>query len=1452
MFLSSFTITPSTIVGGFSPQGNVFLTGPAPVGGAAVSLSSNNPQFVQVPPSQTVTVQAGYTSAGFLITTSFTGGTVGATVTANYNGTTYGAGLTVVPVAVSGVTFYPSTLTAGGAASFTIYLTGPAPAGASVSLTNSNPTVLQMPSSIAVPTGATSVTVAGTTSSVTSQTVVNVTANYNSSSVTGSLTIVPAPLVAVQSINFSPSTVTGGTSASGTVTLTALAPTGGTAVPLTSSSNLVQVPSTVLVPAGAWYAPFSATTSTVSSVTNATVTASYGGASQSAPITLVPPLPYLASLSVSPTTVISGSSATGTITLTAPAPLGGICVNLASSFYHVAPVTNAVCVPAGSNSTTFTTTTAPIGFISTVTLSGSYNGTTQAVLITVVPPGTPVAPSSLALVPLAVTGGATSAGTVLLTYPAAAGGEVLTLSSDNVAVQVPPTISVPPGSSSAVFAATTNSVSIVSTATITASLNGFSQSSLLTVKPSLSPPPANPVPLLASPLMPVSHTPGGSGFTMTLNGTGFVPGAQVMWKGTALATTFVNSSQVQAAVPASDVQTNGSAQVTVTNPGGASLSSNALWEHLTYATASPSFNTSSLTVTGQPSVVRAGDFNRDGNLDLVIGKSDGSGLSVLLGNGDGTFGSELLMPAISSASVATGDFNGDGKLDIVINKTFSSGLIGILLGNGDGTFTALPDISLPNSSYYSGPIAVADINHDGALDLVVAASQGAYVFLGNGDGTFGSPIAVGSVNQPLAVVVTDFNGDGLLDITLSDSTNQSVAILLGNGDGTFQAQNEYPTNGYAYSISVDDFNGDGHADLAVANEGPAGSNGAGVAILMGKGDGTFSPAVNDLSGQNLYFVASDDINGDGNLDLLIVPSQFSDPTNLLLLGNGDGTFSASSIAIGTTPNAQPVTIADLNGDGAPDILIPNYSTGSVTLLLQSVAPVLQLSPASLSFTATQGEGTPPPLSLAIANTGGGTETWSATASQPWVVLGQTSGTAPSSLSVSVNPAGLNAGTYTATITVTSTRASNSPQANTVTLTVNPAAVVLSSLSFSPNSLVGPGTTTGTVTLSGLAPAGGAVVSLSSNNAALQVTPTVSVPANSASATFTANASTVSVQTTATVTASYNGVSTTASVTVNPSAPLTVSPASLSYGNQGISSTSAAKKVTLTNNTGIAVTISSLVISGTNSGDFVQSATTCGKTLALNKSCTVSITFTPSASGARSATLILTDSAVNSPQAVPLSGTGVLQVTLSAATFAFGNQVDGSTSAPKTVTLTNNTSATLSISSVGTTGINATEFTVSSNACGASIGGHSSCKISVTFAPVSPGAKTAALTITDSANNSPQSVNLTGTGIVPVSVTPSSLTFPAQTVGTTSTAKIVTIKNNLSTALTMSGNTFTGANAVDFGQSATTCGATLAAGAKCTASITFKPTAKGTRVAVLDVADSAITSPQTVSLSGTGK
>jgi hypothetical protein len=1363
LVLSNFTITPATIVGGYSPQGNVFLTGNAPAGGAVVSITSTDNHSIQVPP--TVTVSPGYNSRAFPITTSFTSGTVGATITASYNGTMYGAGLTVLPVAVSGVTFYPSTVTAGNSAPLTVYLTGPAAAGTSVSLTSSNPSLLQVPSTVQLTTGATSASVTGTTSAVGSQTTVTVTASYNNSSAQGALTVLPAPPLAVNSLNFSPSTVTGGNSASGQVTLTALAPTGGVNVALNSASGLVQVPSTVFVPAGAWYAPVTAETSTVNSVTNVTVKASYGGSSQNATLTLVPPLPFLASLSLNPILVNSGSSVAGTVTLTAPPPLDGIggVVNLTSNAsYAVAHVPQNVIVQTGNTSANFTITTSPISFIAPVTITASYNGTSQSVLLTIVPSGTPLAPSLLTLNPPTVTGGSTSTGTVMLTGPAPAEGAVLTVSSDNSAVQVPPETTIPPGASSMIFSVTTSNVPVISTATITATLNGVSQSSLLTVNLPGASASTNPVPFLTSPLMPVSQTPGGAGFSFNVDGVGFVPGAQVLWNGTALPTSFVSGSQVQATVSPTSIQTNGSTLVTVTNPGQEVLSSNPLPEHLTYPTPSPAFSVSSLPVSGSPMTVVTGDFNGDGKLDLVIGKSDGSGLSIFLGNGDGTFGPERIVSSIYTSPVAVGDLNGDGKLDVVFNKsTTSSGIIGILLGNGDGTFTAMPDISLPSSPSINAALALGDLNGDGSLDLVVTGNYltQAYVLLGNGDGTFGSPAGFGSVNQPLSVGLGDFNGDGKLDIALPDFVNKAVAVLFGNGNGTFQSQQEYPTNGYAGSIAVADFDGDGHPDIAVANEGPFGSTGSGIVILRNNGNGTFALSQPNGVGLNFYYLAVDDLNGDGKLDLLSVIFQPSRQA-LLFLGNGDGTFSSTPVTIPVT-NPASIAVADINADGAPDIFVPNSaSSGGVSILLQSIGPIIGVAPSNLSFAATQGGANTSPIGLTISNTGGGTETWSATTSQTWLLLSQPSGTAPSTIDVTVNPTGLDPGTYNATITITATGASNSPQTVQVTLIVNPVPVVVSSLAFSPTALVGPGTSTGTVNLSAPAPVGGATVSLLSDNPAVRVPSTTSVNAGLSFAIFTASASAVATQTSATVTATYNGVSTASTLTVNPGSPaVTLSNTTLSFMNQLVGTTTMIQTVTVTNNGTANLTITSVALTGTNASDFAKSADTCsGAAVVPSGTCGISVTFTPSAIGSRTASLSLTDNASGNPQTIGLSGTGVAPaVSISSLSLEFSDQLINTASSPKTETVTNTGTANLTITTVTISGTNAGDFAKSADNCaGATVVPNGSCSVSVTFTPKAKGTRTASLTITDNAAGSPQSANLNGSG---TAATPT-ITWPA--------------------------------------------------------------------------------------------
>jgi hypothetical protein len=317
-------------------------------------------------------------------------------------------------------------------------------------------------------------------------------------------------------------------------------------------------------------------------------------------------------------------------------------------------------------------------------------------------------------------------------------------------------------------------------------------------------------------------------------------------------------------------------------------------------------------------------------------------------------------------------------------------------------------------------------------------------------------------------------------------------------------------------------------------------------------------------------------------------------------------------------------------------------------------------------------------------------------------------------------------------------------------------------------------------------------------------------------------------------------------------PVTLSTTTLNFGNQGIFSASDPKNVTLKNNNSVALNFTGMTITGTNSADYAQSATTCGSTLAGHSTCIISLTFTPSGAGTETAVLNITDDAGNNPQTVSMTGIGVQQVTLSASTLSFGNQVINATSEAKNVTMKNNTSADLTITGTAIAGPNATEFSQAGTTCGPILSGHATCILSVAFSPVTTSAESAMLTITDSANNSPQTIALSGTGIVPISLTPATLTFGTLKVGNPSAAKTVTIKNNQSITLNISGIAITGVNAGDFSQPATTCGPTLAPNASCSVSIAFTPMVVGARSASLNVSDDASTSPQSMSLSGTGK
>ena len=329
----------------------------------------------------------------------------------------------------------------------------------------------------------------------------------------------------------------------------------------------------------------------------------------------------------------------------------------------------------------------------------------------------------------------------------------------------------------------------------------------------------------------------------------------------------------------------------------------------------------------RPGGIVVGDFNGDGRPDLFI--INFTTVSVVLGNGGGTFASQVIYPISANASLGVAaDFNGDGKLDVIIGNFAGSNLY-LIPGNGDGSFGSASSIA---SGLHPLGIVAVDLDNDGKPDLVVVnnGDSSVSVFKGNGDGSFvpGATYLVGA--DARVVTAGDFNNDGRTDIAVTSFINNSVSVLLGNGDGSFKAGVAYAAGTGPHAVTSGDFNGDGKLDLVVTNNG-----GGNISVLLGNGDGSFAPAVNYAVGAQPRFVVAADLNGDGKLDLAVTSNANS--TVSVLAGNGDGTFAvAVNFATGTTPN--DIQAADFNGDGNPDLAVANFASLSASVLLNQLPP----------------------------------------------------------------------------------------------------------------------------------------------------------------------------------------------------------------------------------------------------------------------------------------------------------------------------------------------------------------------------------------------------------------------------------------------------------------------------------------------------------------------------------
>lgn len=318
----------------------------------------------------------------------------------------------------------------------------------------------------------------------------------------------------------------------------------------------------------------------------------------------------------------------------------------------------------------------------------------------------------------------------------------------------------------------------------------------------------------------------------------------------------------------------------------------------------------------QPRSITSADFNHDGHIDLATANFENNTVSILFGNGDGTFDAPVNYPCdLHPNDIATADFNEDGNADLVTANQYLANSVTVLLGNADGTFS---DSTNYSAGLYVDAVTVADVNNDSIPDLVTAneGSSDISCLIGNGDGTFQPAINSPAPGGVISVAVADFNNDGFKDVVYSHllgftETIHYFCIQFGDGTGAFHNEIRIDSGRYSIDAIGADINNDGFADVVTADFFDDTAS-----VYFGNGAGTFVPPI----GYNAYIqpdaVLLADMNNDSVLELLV--ADYGSNGIAVLPGHSDGTFG-NYVEAGAVVNPQSLTVGDFNEDGLPDV-----------------------------------------------------------------------------------------------------------------------------------------------------------------------------------------------------------------------------------------------------------------------------------------------------------------------------------------------------------------------------------------------------------------------------------------------------------------------------------------------------------------------------------------------------